>query len=77
MGKALLEKGELKPATERLETAIRLAPDQPYAYYQLSLAYRRQGRAPEAEATLHQYETVKQKKSPGKNESSSDKRQSN
>jgi cytochrome c-type biogenesis protein CcmH/NrfG len=69
LGKALLEQGDLKPATERLETAVRLEPDQPYAYYQLSLAYRRQGRAQDAETTLRQYEKLRHKKAPVPSES--------
>jgi Flp pilus assembly protein TadD len=72
LGKALLEKGDLKPATEQLEAAARLKPDQPYTYYQLSLAYRRQGRAHEAEESLRQYEKIKQKRSPAPSESKSD-----
>jgi Flp pilus assembly protein TadD len=62
LGKALLENGDLKSAIERLEAAVRLDPSQPNAYHQLSLAYRRQGRAQEAETTLRQYEKLKEKK---------------
>jgi Tfp pilus assembly protein PilF len=69
----MLEKGDLKPATERLETAVRLEPDQPYAYYQLSLAYRRQGRAQDAEMTLRQYENLRHKKAPNPSERDTEK----
>ena len=62
LGKALLEKGDLKPAAERLEAAIRLQPDPRFAYYQLSLAYRRQGRTKEADAMLQEYEKRRRKK---------------
>src|ERR1051325_5566698 len=67
LGKALLEKGELVAAAERLEKAIHLKPEQPHMYYQLSLVYRREGRIKDADAALHQYQKLQQKKFPNKN----------
>jgi len=72
LGKALLENGDLKPAIARLENAVSLQPEEPFAYYQLSLAYRRDGRNDDAESTLRKYERLKRKRnssaSNGKNE---------
>jgi predicted Zn-dependent protease len=66
LGKALLEKGEPRAATGELEKAIRLKPEQPHMYYQLSLAYRRQGRVKEAQAALQKYQKLYEEKFPNK-----------
>ena len=54
LGKALQEQGESAQALEKLQTAVRLQPDQEQAYYQMALAYRKLGRTPEAEAASAQ-----------------------
>lgn len=63
LGKAFLQKGDAAAATEQLEKAIRLRPE-PHIFYQLSLAYRRQGKAKEADAALQKYQTLLRKKFP-------------
>jgi tetratricopeptide (TPR) repeat protein len=60
LGKALLEQGKLKDAIEDLETSIHLHPTD-YAYYQLSVAYRREGRANDAEQAMVMYQKLKPK----------------
>jgi len=60
LGKALLEGGKVKDAIQNLETSIRLRPTD-YAYYQLSAAYRRDGRANDAEHALVMYQKLKPK----------------
>jgi superkiller protein 3 len=60
MGKALLEQGKVKDAIQDLEASIHLHPTD-YAYYQLSLAYRREGRANDAEEALLMYQKLKPK----------------
>jgi len=61
LGKVLLERGEVKPAIERLETAVRLDPTKDYSYFQLSMAYRRDGRTADAQRVLQAYQTLKEK----------------
>jgi Flp pilus assembly protein TadD len=54
----MLEKGDTKAAIQDLETAVRLQPSAAYSYYQLSLAYRRDGRVEEAQQTLKKYQAL-------------------
>jgi len=60
LGKALLEQGKLKDAIQDLETSIHLHPTD-YAYYLLSVAYRREGRANDAEQAMVMYQKLKPK----------------
>jgi tetratricopeptide (TPR) repeat protein len=60
LGKALLEQGKLKDAIRDLETSIHLHPTD-YAYYQLSVAYRREGRASDAEQAMLMYQKLRPK----------------
>ena len=62
MGKMLLERGDVKGAIERLETAVRLDPTKDYSQFQLSVAYRRDGRAEDAQRVLLAYQALKAKK---------------
>jgi Flp pilus assembly protein TadD len=60
LGKALLEQGKVKDAIQDLESSIRLhATD--YAYYQLSVAYRREGRANDADHAIAMYQKLRPK----------------
>ena len=61
LGKLLLERGEVKRAIEKLETAVRLDPTKDYSYFQLSVAYRRDGRADDAQRVLQAYQALKEK----------------
>jgi tetratricopeptide (TPR) repeat protein len=61
LGKVLLERGEVKAAIERLETAVRLDPTKDYSYFQLSVAYRRDGRPEDAQRVLQAYQALKEK----------------
>lgn len=61
IGKILLERGEVKSAIERLETAVRLDPTKDYSYFQLSTAYRRDGRLEDAQNVLQTYQKLKKK----------------
>jgi tetratricopeptide (TPR) repeat protein len=60
LGKALLEQGKVKDAIQDLETSIHLHPTD-YAYYQLSVAYRRDGRANDAEQAVAMYQKLRPK----------------
>jgi tetratricopeptide (TPR) repeat protein len=60
LGKALLELGKVKDAIQDLETSIRLQPTD-YAFYQLSVAYRREGRANDADQAMLMYQKLKPK----------------
>jgi len=60
LGKAMLEKGNVKGAIENLEAAVHSQPKD-YSYYQLSLAYQRDGRAQDARQAMQMYEHLKQK----------------
>jgi predicted Zn-dependent protease len=61
LGKILLERGEVKAAIERLETAVHLDPTKDYSYFQLSVAYRRDGRVEDAQRVLQDYQKLKAK----------------
>ena len=60
LGKALLEQGKVKEAIQDLETSTLLHPTD-YAYYQLSVAYRREGRANDAEQAVAMYQKLRPK----------------
>jgi len=60
LGKALLEQGKVKEAIKDLETSIHLHPTD-YAYYQLSVAYRREGRANDANEAMLMYQKLRPK----------------
>ena len=60
LGKALLEQGKVKDAIQDLETSVHLHPTD-YAYYQLSVAYRREGRANDAEQAMLMYQKLRPK----------------
>jgi tetratricopeptide (TPR) repeat protein len=60
LGKALLEQGKVKDAIQDLENSIRLHPTD-YAYYQLSVAYRREGRANDADQAIAMYQKLRPK----------------
>jgi tetratricopeptide (TPR) repeat protein len=60
LGKALLEQGKVKDAIQDLESSIRLHPTD-YAYYQLSVAYRREGRANDADQAVVMYQQLRPK----------------
>jgi tetratricopeptide (TPR) repeat protein len=47
-----LESGEFKPAEEQANTALAITPDNGLAYYNLGIAYLREGRYPDAETAL-------------------------
>jgi tetratricopeptide (TPR) repeat protein len=61
LGKILLERGEVKAAIGRLETAVHLDPTKDYSYFQLSAAYRRDGRLEDAQHVLEAYQKIKDK----------------
>ena len=63
LGKALLEQGKVKDAIQDLEASIHLHPTD-YAYYQLSVAYRREGRANDAEQATAMYREFRPKPRP-------------
>ena len=59
LGKALIERGETEAAIEQLETAARFEPKKDYIHYQLSIAYRRAARLPDADRELKLYRELK------------------
>lgn len=61
LGKLLLERGDVKAAIDKLETAVHLDPGKDYGYFQLSLAYRRDGRMEDANRVLEAYQKLKAK----------------
>jgi tetratricopeptide (TPR) repeat protein len=58
LGRALLQQGDASGAVQRLEIATKLTPDHDAAFFQLSQAYRRAGRIPEAADTLAKYQRL-------------------
>jgi thioredoxin-like negative regulator of GroEL len=52
----LLQQGDAAGAVQHLEVATKLTPDHDAAFFQLSQAYRRAGRSPEAAETLAKYQ---------------------
>ncbi|MDQ2747397.1 MAG: tetratricopeptide repeat protein [Acidobacteriota bacterium] len=60
LGKALIEKGDLKEAVEHLEAAAQSEPKKDYIHYQLSIAYRRADRAADAERELKIFRELKE-----------------
>jgi tetratricopeptide (TPR) repeat protein len=58
LGRALLQQGDAAGAIESLEAARKLYPDRDATYYQLSQAYRRGGRLPEAEQAMAAYKKL-------------------
>jgi tetratricopeptide (TPR) repeat protein len=61
LGKMLLERGDVKGAIQRLEVAVHLDPTKDYSYFQLSAAYRRDGRLEDAQHALQDYQKLKEK----------------
>lgn len=59
LGKTLLESGKLPQAIEHLEAAEKLDPSADYIHYQLQSAYRRAGRADDANRELAIYKQIK------------------
>jgi tetratricopeptide (TPR) repeat protein len=55
LGKSLVSAGRAAEAVAPLEKAVKLIPGDPVAHYQLSFAYRRVGREPEAQRELAIY----------------------
>src|SRR5947207_11540452 len=55
LGKALLQQGNVREATENLEAAARLAPDKSYVHFQLARAYQAAGRRAEGDSQLELY----------------------
>ena len=61
LGKSLVSANRAAEAIEPLEAAVKLAPDNPVAHYQLSFAYRRLGREEEAKQELALYRDTHEK----------------
>lgn len=61
LGKSLTSARRAAEAVEPLESAVRLEPENAVAHYQLSFAYRRLGREPEAERELKTYRELHRK----------------
>jgi Flp pilus assembly protein TadD len=61
LGKALLQKGDIKGSVESLETAVKLEPDQAHVHYQLGRAYIAAGRNAEGESQLEISRKLKEK----------------
>jgi Flp pilus assembly protein TadD len=49
-GRELMKRGQLQPAIAKFRDAVRLAPDNPQAHYQLALALRSAGATADARA---------------------------
>jgi tetratricopeptide (TPR) repeat protein len=60
LGKLQLDQGDAKSAIANLETSAKLSPASDYIHYQLSMAYRRDSRADDAEREMQKYEAMKQ-----------------
>jgi len=60
LGKALIERGDIKEAVEHLESAAQSDPKKDYIHYQLSIAYRRDSRAADAERALKIFRELKE-----------------
>jgi tetratricopeptide (TPR) repeat protein len=61
LGKSLVSAGRAQEALAPLENAVKLEPQNPNAHYQLSFAYRRLGREPEAQKELAAYKETHEK----------------
>jgi Flp pilus assembly protein TadD len=61
LGQILLSQGRTGDAVDELEKAHSLSPDDATTLYQLSLAYRKQGRADEAARMMQGFQSVKAK----------------
>jgi tetratricopeptide (TPR) repeat protein len=61
LGKSLVSAGRAQDAVAPLENAVKLEPRNPNAHYQLSFAYRRLGRAEEAQKELAAYKETHEK----------------
>jgi Flp pilus assembly protein TadD len=61
LGKALLQKGDVKGGVENLEIAARLQPDQAHVHYQLGRAYIAAGRKADGEKQLDMSKELKDK----------------
>lgn len=59
LGKELLNSGDKNEAVVHLEAAARLEPNVDYIHYQLQAAYRKAGRAADADKELEVYRTIK------------------
>ena len=59
LGQAYLATNQILPAVVELEKAVQLDPRDSTALYQLGLAYRKQGKAREAETVLRRFQEVK------------------
>jgi tetratricopeptide (TPR) repeat protein len=59
LGKLQLEQGETRAAISNLEMGTKISPDSDYVHYQLSLAYRRDSRAEDAEREMKLYQALK------------------
>jgi tetratricopeptide (TPR) repeat protein len=62
LGKTLVSDGQFDTAVPHLEAAVHLNPDSAYAHYQLQTAYRRLGRAADADNELKIYRGLKTQK---------------
>ncbi|MDQ3804420.1 MAG: tetratricopeptide repeat protein, partial [Acidobacteriota bacterium] len=60
-GNALLKRGDVRGAVERLEAAARLRPGQAHVHYQLGRAYIAAGRQAEGEGQLDIARQLKEK----------------
>ena len=61
LGKALLQKGDVKGAVESLEVAAKLDPDKPHVHFQLGRAYLVAGRKAEGDSQLEISKQLKDK----------------